>query len=304
MKIHLLRGSKRTSGEQAPTEWIDLDGTSQEDLDWLDTDANLDRSSAGLLLDATPRSRCVHTDAGVLVTLVCPHGAKGNGYPDLDVWLESERVITVCRGAESLVANVAARVDEGSERGDCLSLLATLTVSLVRPLENDIAELAEEVDDLEDEVLDSDGPELLNAVAAARRRALAVRRRLNSMRDVLSTLAFNPELFPRELGVDSLRGAADYLGHLVSQVDATRDHLILLFDQLSAREQHRINRAMQKLAVVGTVFLPLTFVTGLLGINVAGIPDVHDPLAFWLVCLFLVAIVISAFVLIKWKRWI
>ncbi len=46
-----------------------------------------------------------------------------------------------------------------------MSLLATLTVSLVRPLENEIAELAEEVDDLEEEVLDSEGPELLNAVA-------------------------------------------------------------------------------------------------------------------------------------------
>ena len=124
------------------------------------------------------------------------------------------------------------------------------------------------------------------------------------MRDILSTLTFNPELFPRELGLDSLRGTAAYLGHLVSQVDATRDRLILLFDQLSAREQQRISKAMQKLAVVGTVFLPLTFVTGLLGVNVAGIPDAHDPMAFWLLCLFLLAIVIAAFVIIKWTRWI
>ncbi len=303
MNNHLLQGSKRTSGEQAPTEWIDLDGTSQEDLDWLERDANLDRSSARLLLDALPHSRCVHTDAGVFIALVRPDGADGDGHQDLDVWLEPGRVITICRGAGSVVADVAARVDEGSERGDCISLLATLTVALVRPLENDIAELAEDVDDLEDEMLESDGPELLNAVADARRRALAVRRRLNSMRDILSTLTLKPELFPHDLGLDSLRRAADYLGHLVSQVDATRDRQILLFDQLSAREQHRINKAMQKLAVVGTVFLPLTFITGLLGINVAGIPDAHDPIAFWLVCLFLVAIVIAAFVIIKWKKW-
>ena len=141
MKIHLLQGSRRTSGEQASTEWFDLDGTSQEDLDWLERDANLDRSSARLLLNALPHSRCVQTDAGILITLVRPDDAKGDGHQDLEVWLESERVITICRGAESVVADVAARVDEGSERGDCMSLLATLTVSLVRPLENDIAEL-------------------------------------------------------------------------------------------------------------------------------------------------------------------
>lgn len=304
MKIHLLRSSKRTSGERAPTEWIDLDGTSQEDLDWLGMDANLDRSSARLLLNAIPRIRCVHTEAGILMTLVRSHAGNGDGHQCLDVWLEPERVITICRGAESVVADVAARVDEGSERGDCMSLLATLTVSLVRPLENEIAELAEEVDDLEEEVLNSDGADLLNAVVGARRRALAVRRRPNSMRDILSTLTFNPELFSGELGLDSLREVAAYLGHLVSRVDATRDRLILLFDQLSAREQHRINGAMQKLAVVGTVFLPLTFLTGLLGVNVAGIPDSHDPMAFWLVCLFLVALAIAAFAIIKWTKWI
>ena len=41
--------------------------TSQEDLDWLERDANLDRSSARLLLDALPHSRCVHTDAGIFI---------------------------------------------------------------------------------------------------------------------------------------------------------------------------------------------------------------------------------------------
>jgi zinc transporter len=120
----------------------------------------------------------------------------------------------------------------------------------------------------------------------------------------VSTLALNPEPSLRDLDLNSLRRAADYLGHLVTRLDATRDRLILLFDQLSASEQQRINRAMQKLAVVGTVFLPLSFITGLLGINVAGIPDSHNPLGFWLVCAFLGVNAIVALLIIKWKKWI
>ena len=47
-----------------------------------------------------------------------------------------------------------------------------------------------------------------------------------------------------------------------------------------------------RLTLVATVFLPATFLTGLLGINVAGIPGTHDPYAFWLVCLFLIVLAI------------
>ena len=53
-----------------------------------------------------------------------------------------------------------------------------------------------------------------------------------------------------------------------------------------------------RLTLVATVFLPATFVTGLLGINVAGIPGTHDPYAFWLVCLFLILVAIVSSVIV------
>jgi zinc transporter len=255
------------------TEWIDLDGAAPQDREWLTAHAEIDPSSLSLLLDVMPRSRCVHTDAGILVTFVSPQDANANGGQGLGVWMEPERVITVSRGAGSAVSEVAARVDDGSQRGGGVSLLAALTVALVRPLENTLAELSEQVDDLEDEAMDETSTEHLNDVARVRRRVLAIRRRLNGMCEVVSTLTMHPDQFPRTQDAVSLRRAAEYLERLVSVTDATRDRLTLLFDQLSAREQHRINKAMQKLAVVGTVILPLTFFTGLLGINVSGIPD-------------------------------
>jgi Mg2+ and Co2+ transporter CorA len=70
-----------------------------------------------------------------------------------------------------------------------------------------------------------------------------------------------------------------------------RDLLSLLIDRASAlqgqiRDQlsDSMNTATYRFTWVATVFLPLSFLTGLLGINVAGIPGDHDPVAFWLVC--------------------
>jgi zinc transporter len=51
-----------------------------------------------------------------------------------------------------------------------------------------------------------------------------------------------------------------------------------------------MNTATYRFTWVATVFLPLSFFTGLLGINVAGIPGDHNPGAFWMVCVALIAV--------------
>lgn len=52
------------------------------------------------------------------------------------------------------------------------------------------------------------------------------------------------------------------------------------------------------------MFLPLSFVTGLLGINVAGVPGEHELLAFWLVCGFLLLVAVGSIVVIRWRKWL
>jgi zinc transporter len=61
-----------------------------------------------------------------------------------------------------------------------------------------------------------------------------------------------------------------------------------------------MNKVMFRFTWVATVFLPLGFITGLLGINVAGIPGEHDPLAFWLVCVSLIVLSIVWGIFATW----
>ena len=59
-----------------------------------------------------------------------------------------------------------------------------------------------------------------------------------------------------------------------------------------------MNNATLRLGVVATVFLPLGFLTGLLGINVAGVPGSHDPEAFWMVCGLLIILALGAWIIV------
>jgi zinc transporter len=63
-------------------------------------------------------------------------------------------------------------------------------------------------------------------------------------------------------------------------------------------------RVTYNLTIVATVFLPLTFMTGLLGINVGGIPESHNPWGFWTVCIVLTVFAVISWVIIRWRRLI
>ena len=67
-------------------------------------------------------------------------------------------------------------------------------------------------------------------------------------------------------------------------LDLSIDRASALEGQIRDQLSDSLNTATYRFTWVATVFLPLSFLTGLLGINVAGIPGDHNPLAFWLVC--------------------
>jgi zinc transporter len=87
---------------------------------------------------------------------------------------------------------------------------------------------------------------------------------------------------------DALRAELEEIADVVAQqqelLSVSIDRASALQGQIRDQLANSMNAATYRFTWVATVFLPLSFLTGLLGINVAGIPGDHDPLAFWLVC--------------------
>ncbi len=81
-----------------------------------------------------------------------------------------------------------------------------------------------------------------------------------------------------------LRETAGRITRYVEDLDAARERAAVVQDELATRLSEQLNRRMFLLSVVAGVFLPLSFVTGLLGMNAAGMPGTEDPFAFALIC--------------------
>ena len=87
-------------------------------------------------------------------------------------------------------------------------------------------------------------------------------------------------------------------------LDQARDGLTVTQEELLNRIAEQQNSRMYLLSVIAAVFLPLTFVTGMLGMNVAGLPGVNDPNGFLISAAVMVLLGIGLVAYFKWKKWI
>ena len=281
-----------------------LDGRSEADSDWIKAQSSLEEVVKDHVRTAPTRSGRAQVGSSIILSLVRTDVANNNVLVGVNVLIEANRLTAVCYDSRPLVEDALARYAEHGGHGGVSRLLAIIVAALVRPLEAQVARLSDTIDDLDEKAMFEGDDSLGDSVVQVARRVLALRRYLVPMRDELSFLALNPEELPGVIEPRDLRRAAEYPDRLISALDSSHQRVTLILDQLAKRSDARLARAMHKLTIVGTVFLPLSFVTGLLGINVAGIPDSHNPVGFWLVCAFLLVVAIGAIALIRWRKWV
>ncbi|MGH8531911.1 MAG: CorA family divalent cation transporter [Gammaproteobacteria bacterium] len=89
---------------------------------------------------------------------------------------------------------------------------------------------------------------------------------------------------------------------MVDDLDTIQERAKLLQEELAGRVAEMTSRNLVILSIVTTVFLPITLITGIFGMNVAGLPGLEDGSAFWWVILGMAGVVLLVLILLHWKR--
>ncbi len=272
--------------------WAHVDGWTPEGRKWLQA-AAMDPMELEAMLAEETRPRCtVHGDIALMnlrgVNLT--PGAEPEDMISLRLYVSEHVVISTQIRDLQAVDDLMDSLDRGAGPVSPGDLIARLALRLADRAEPVVAALNERADNLEDAVDAPEGPgrEERAELADIRRESILLRRYMFPQRDALSTLEIEDLdwLSPRDRG--RLREATERVTRLAEELDAIRDRAQVVQDQITDLRAEAMNRQMLVLSVVAAIFLPMSLLTGLLGINVGGIPGEHSPLAFWLVCLLLV----------------
>ena len=98
-----------------------------------------------------------------------------------------------------------------------------------------------------------------------------------------------------------LANARDTIQRINESVDFYLEHVGMVQQYQTHQHTEKVNRNTYLLSIISGIFLPISFLTGLLGVNIGGMPGVDNPLAFALFCTFMVVLV--AVELVVLKRW-
>ncbi len=286
--------------------WVHLDYTGDEARDWLENHSGIDPVIVEALVADETRPRNLVHRGGMLLILRGVNLNPGKDPEDMIAirsWIDGDRIVTLRHRRVMAINDIRLAVEEGNGPASSGEFLEEMTDLLVMRMGGVISDLDDTVDALEDEVIFEQTYDLRQKISSVRRSAISMRRYLAPQRDVMSRLHNEKVEWLNEIERMRLREVADRTTRYVEDLDAIRDRASVTQEELNARLSDQMNKTMYILSIVAGLFLPLGFLTGLLGINVGGIPGTESHWAFSIFCVLLLIIAGVQIWLFKRKKW-
>jgi magnesium transporter len=164
--------------------------------------------------------------------------------------------------------------------------------------------VSQRIEGLEDQLVESPGSFVLQAAHALRREMILLRRAVWPLREVISGLERSESRLIRSGTRVFLRDVYDHTVQVIDAVESFRDMLSGLQDLYLSSLSHRMNQVMKVLTILATIFVPLTFLAGVYGMNFEHFPELKwrwGYLGFWLVS---GAIAVLMLVYFRRRKWL
>ena len=287
--------------------WVHLDYTAPEAQQWVTREADLEEIISGALLEAETRPRSILNLEGLLLTLRGVNLQPQSDPEDMvaiRLWIDEHKIISTRRRKLLSVVDLRNSLEKGHGPKTPGGFLVDLTERLVERMADVIDQIDDDVDHLQDQVLTLESHQLRPIIAGCRRQAIGLRRYLGPQREALSKLYNERVQWLEEIDRMHLRETSDRMMRYIEDLDSSRERASVAQEELMSRLSENMEKRMYVLSIVSTVFLPLSFLTGLLGINVGGIPGAENKTAFLIVCLILSGFAAIQFLIFKIKKWV
>ena len=287
--------------------WIHLDYSSSISQKWLVEKSGLDEVISDALTEEDSRPRCTPFHEGLLLGLRGVNlnpGADPEDMVGIRIWFEKDRIISTRKRKILSISDMQTAIEQGNGPESMGDFLVESTGRIMERMRHVIDDLEDGVADLEDQILTTESHQLRTKLAALRRQAISLRRYLTPQREALSRLLTEKISWLDDSGRIRMREVSDQLARYLEDLDEARDRAAVTQEELVNRLSEQMNNKMYLLSIVAAIFLPLGFLTGLLGINVGGIPGADSKLGFTIFIILLLLVVAFQLWLFKKKKWL
>jgi magnesium transporter len=167
-----------------------------------------------------------------------------------------------------------------------------------------LEQVGEEIERLEEQILDRPSPVAMRTLHRLKRELIALRRSVWPLREVIGGLDRSDSTLLSP-GVELyLRDVYDHTIHVIDTVESYRDTLSGLLDVYLSSLSNRMNEIMKLLTIISTIFIPLTFIAGVYGMNFRHMPELEWRWGYFAVLGGMLAVALALVVFFRRRRWL
>lgn len=285
--------------------WVHLARDRPGVAEWLREDLGLPEPTAELLVSEDTRPRAFREGQTLVATLRGINfnpGAEPEDMVSMQLWSDGTRLVTLRRQRLQTPRATLAEIDGGYGPVDAGALITSLVEHMIARMNSSIVDTNDHLDMLDRADPEADAGEMLGTITILRRNCLALKRHMSPQHEALERISRDAPRWFEEHDRREIAETIERLRRYLDDLDISKESALVLQDDIRGRVLASSDRTTYLLTIVAAIFLPLSFVTGLLGINVGGMPGMDDPDAFWIVVGLCGAILVMQLVLFwRWK---
>lgn len=300
------KGGVTEAPDNQSADWLHLDYSEPGAYEVLSS-LGLPEGVAESLVREDTRPRATVTSDGALLFLRAINlnpGSEPEDMVSLRMWLTSSRLVTVRQRKLLSVQAVRDSLQAGNGAEDVIGI----ALEIIREVSSRITEFVSSVDErigeVEEQYLETQDFSQRANVAGIRREVATVKRFLSPQKDALNSLLTQMRDSLSEADAFHLRDHIDRITRSLEDLDLIRERAMVLQEEMANLNMEQQNQRMYALSIIAAIFLPITFVTGVFGMNVAGLPGIEEPGAFSMVVIAMVALTAAVMGYFRANRWL
>ncbi|SFU58431.1 zinc transporter ZntB [Xenorhabdus koppenhoeferi] len=305
------QGGIRAFGEDSPATaeqpfWQHLDYKNQGSHQWIMNTPLLPSPAKEGLLGESIRPKVLRTGEGTLITLRSVN-RNDNARPDHLVSFRiyvNDRVIISSRHRKiHSIDQVVDDLHNGVGAKSTGHWLIEIADAITDEVSDFIEELHDQLIGFEDDILEQKVPGR-GELVLLRKQLIVLRRYMAPQRDVFIRLASERLPWMSDEERRLMQEIADRLGRGLDDLDGSIARTAVLADEISSMMADDMNRRTYMMSLLAMIFLPTSFLTGLFGVNLGGIPGNKYPFGFGLFCLLLSILIVIFALWLKRSKWL
>jgi len=197
------------------------------------------------------------------------------------------------------------RLDQGRVRKKQADYLLYRLIDIIVNSYYDVLDsIGQQIEQIEDEIQADSSESTFTKIQALKKELIFLHKALYPLREAMSKLTKDESDFIKEENFRYFSDTNDHVIHLIDLLDTYRDLTSGLIDYYVNRQNTKLNQVIRMLTIISTIFIPLTFIVGVYGMNFDYLPELEFRYGYYVVWAIMLAIAISMISFFKHKKWI